>query len=66
MSTVAVAVSRPLGGRLVAFLTALVEGIREGRAMARRYDRYSRMSRTEMARHGFDRDTLSLAVVHGL
>jgi hypothetical protein len=65
MTTLTLAVSRPLFGGIVRFLSALAGGIRDGRRLAARYDALSRLSDAELARRGLDRATLPQAVARG-
>jgi hypothetical protein len=50
-----------LGGLLV----RIRMGVDEGREVAARYDRLSRMSRSELARHGLSRGDISRAALNG-
>jgi len=40
-------------------------GVRDGQAIAARYDRLSRMSRNELARHGLSRQDIGRAALTG-
>ena len=46
-------------------IVAFVEGVREGRDMARNYSVLSRMSKDELAKRGFKRSDISRLVVTG-
>ena len=52
--------------RLARLAVDVFEGIREGREMAYRYERLSRLSNVELARLGLTRADLPRAAVNGL
>jgi hypothetical protein len=52
--------------RLMSVVADIFEGISEGRAMAHRYDRLSRLSNGELAQLGLTRQDIPRAVVNGL
>ena len=54
-----------LSRRLFAGVAAFFEGIREGKAMADRYDRLSKLSDAELARLGLGRQEIVRVVVNG-
>ncbi|MBX6424314.1 MAG: hypothetical protein IRZ09_00070 [Variibacter sp.] len=49
-----------------AFFANLIEGIREGLEIRDRYERLSRLSDSELKRHGLDRSQIALAAVRGI
>ena len=51
---------------LAEIAVALFEGIAEGREMATRYERLSRLSNSELARLGLTRQDLPRAAVNGI
>ncbi len=52
--------------RLVRLAVFVFEGIREGRAMAYRYERLSRLTNAELAHLGLTRQDLPRAAVNGI
>jgi hypothetical protein len=52
-------------GGIMRFLSGLVGGIRDGLALADRYDRLSRMSDAELAQRGLSRVELPRAALSG-
>lgn len=59
-------VSRPAQpSRFLSALLALLDGIQEGRRLASRYDRLTRLSDSELARLGLAREEIPQAVAHG-
>ena len=57
------------GNTVLGFLRAVFEGLREGHAIAARYERLSRMRDSELARLGLRRSDIpqaAVAGVHGL
>jgi uncharacterized protein YjiS (DUF1127 family) len=59
--------ARPSSGpaRLIRLIADFIDGVREGNAMAYRYERLSRMSNAELARLGLTRLDIPQAVVNG-
>jgi uncharacterized protein YjiS (DUF1127 family) len=55
--------ARPVG--LIQLIGDILEGVREGSAMASRYDRLSRMSSQQLADIGLTRFDIPQAVVNG-
>jgi hypothetical protein len=56
----------PVGNRIVQVAVDVVEGINEGRKMAWRYEKLSRMSNAELARLGLTRYDIPRAAVNGI
>jgi hypothetical protein len=51
--------------RVSAWCTHFVEGVREGQEIAARYHALSRLSTPELARRGFNRQTIARAALTG-
>jgi hypothetical protein len=51
--------------RISTWCTHFVEGVREGQAIAARYHALSRLSGPELARRGFNRQTIARAALTG-
>jgi hypothetical protein len=64
-TTIGMAGQSALLSRITAWCTHLVEGIREGQEIAARYHALSRLSTPELARRGFNRQTIARAALTG-
>jgi hypothetical protein len=65
--TAAIGMAGPsaLLSRIAAWCTHFVEGVREGQEIAARYHSLSRLSTPDLARRGFNRQTMMRAALTG-
>ena len=64
-TAIGIAGQSALLSRVSAWCTHFVEGVREGQEIAARYHALSRLSTPELARHGFNRQTIARAALTG-
>ena len=64
-TTIGLAGQSALLSRFTAWCTHFVEGVREGQEIAARYHVLSRLSTPELARRGFNRQTIARAALTG-
>ncbi|HET8544036.1 MAG TPA: DUF1127 domain-containing protein [Pseudolabrys sp.] len=64
-ATAGIASPSALLSRIAVWCTHFVEGVREGQEIAARYHALARLSTPELARHGFNRQTIARAALTG-
>jgi hypothetical protein len=64
-ATPSLTVQSALLSRIGAWCTHFVEGVREGQEIAARYHALSRLSTPDLARRGFNRQTIAQAALTG-
>lgn len=64
-TTISIADQSALLSRIAAWCTHFAEGVREGQEIAARYNALAQLSTPELARQGFNRQTIARAALTG-